>query len=442
MTAAAPEPDDSRATDWPKLFTIGFMYMAQTFPAGFVMSLIPTLFRKNGLPLEHFWVFSLPTIPYWIRWAWGPVVDTWWWRPLGRRRSWFVPCTVAAMLAYMSLALFEPTEQFLVAITLVLILKSMFTSVQEVAIDAYVVDYTTVKERPKAAGINTAFEAIGQMAALSGLAIVFDTYGWRPTVILASFLMLLFLLPAFFRKERLPADAERAALERRGAGVGALVLPFRRFIARPDTRIILPVVISGGLFTGALFPMIGPFLIDAGFNVTRVGVVTGTVLLTATVTGAATAAYLCDRLGPRRVNKVLAFTTPLFFAPITIAQLQGHEYDAVSAFVLLVLPTFNLAVFYVTWVNLRLGFASVIQAGTDYSISSALSRIGQTAAAAGAGFVAAKVAWSGYFIAVTFLGMAAMAIAWMTHDRLQALVTRRNAQEMESGYPAGERATA
>ena len=180
------------------------------------------------------------------------------------------------MLAYMSLALFEPTEQFLVAITLVLILKSMFTSVQEVAIDAYVVDYTTVKERPKAAGINTAFEAIGQMVALSGprdrvrhLRMAADgDSGVFPDAGLPSAR----LFPQGAVAGRCRKSRARAP-RRRGWRAGAALAGASSRV--PIRASSLPVVVSGGLFTGALFPMIGPFLIDAGFNVTRVGVVTG-----------------------------------------------------------------------------------------------------------------------------------------------------------------------
>jgi MFS transporter, PAT family, beta-lactamase induction signal transducer AmpG len=351
----------TEAADWPKLMVIGFMYMAQTFPAGFAAGLMPTLYREQGLPLEQFWLFSLATLPYWVRWAIAPVVDTYWSERIGPRRSWFIPCTLVAMLAYMSLAFFEPTEQFLFIIVGILFVKSIFTAAQEVAIDAYVVDNVSKPERPKAAALNTVFEAGGQFAALAGLAIVYDLYGWKIAVCLAAFLMLVFLLPAFLRKETIKEAQINRAKKTREGGTAALIEPLKRFFKRKDSYLIIPFILTAGLYTGLMFPMIGPFLIDAGFKVSQIGVMVGIVLLAATVLGSLSAARFVGLWGERKVMRILMIAIVPFTAPVAILAFTKTPLTAPVAILVTFLPFYIMAVFYVVFVNLRLGYASEMQ---------------------------------------------------------------------------------
>ncbi|BBE33300.1 MFS transporter [Sphingosinicella microcystinivorans] len=423
--------------DWPKLTVIAFMYMAQTFPAGFAAGLMPTLYREQGLALEKFWLFSLAIIPYWVRWAIAPVVDSYWSPRIGPRRSWFIPCTFIAVLAYMSLALFEPTEAYLFIIVGILFVKSMFTATQEVAIDAYVVDNVTKSERPTAAAMNTVFEAAGQFAALAGLAIVYDRFGWQVAVCVSALLMLVFITPAFFRKERVDKAQLQRAQEAREGGAAALIQPLVRFFRRRDSYIIIPFVLAGGLYTGLMFPMVGPFLIDLGFGVGEIGAMVGTVLLAATVLGSLSSARLVGRLGERRLMFVLMVAIIPATLPVAYLAFTKAAISAPVAILVTFLPFFVLSMFYVTFVNLRLGYASALQAGTDYSIGSAISRIGQTIAAAIGGFIAAWSGWAGFFLVAALFGIGAMWLCWFTHARLQRLIEERNHSEQAGAAPAG-----
>ena len=46
--------------DYPKLVTFAVLHMAQYFPAAFAGVALPFLFRKEGLPLDMFWLLALP----------------------------------------------------------------------------------------------------------------------------------------------------------------------------------------------------------------------------------------------------------------------------------------------------------------------------------------------------------------------------------------------
>ena len=54
------QPLESSGKDTPKLVTLAVLHMAQYFPQVFAGVALPFLFRKEGLPLEMFWLLALP----------------------------------------------------------------------------------------------------------------------------------------------------------------------------------------------------------------------------------------------------------------------------------------------------------------------------------------------------------------------------------------------
>lgn len=421
----------SSAAEWFKYGVLGLMYMAQTFPAGFVGALVPTIYREQGLPLEMFWVFSIPLIPYWFRWVWAPIVDSYGSARFGRRKSWFVPTTILAVGVYMSLALVDIGLGVLGIVITILFVKSLVTATQEVAIDAYMVDNLTPQERSRGAAIVSMFEVFGHMTALAVLGMVYEAYGWRIAVVLASFLMLLFLLPGFVRREPpLPA----ATLERWNAGERPSLI---RFLKRRDSRVIGPLLIFAGLYTGATVPLIGPFLVDRGYSVGQVGVITGVTLFSAVMVGSVLGMVLLKRYGIKAVLSGLLVVILPASVPLVSVVWMDLEVSTLAIGALVGLPTTVLAVFSVALNTLRLGFASKLQAGTDYSIGGALSRIGQTASLAAGGVISAYAGWSGFWFVHAIVGICVLYVGYLAHDWLEAEVAARNERETGIGEALG-----
>jgi MFS family permease len=422
-------------SDWPKLVFIGLMYMAQTFPSAFASSFIPSMFRKQGVALESLWIFSLPLIPYWLRWAMGPVVDAYWIKSVGRRKSWFIPCTILAVIAYASIALFEPMQSTIVIIVSILFIKSVFTAVQEVAIDAYVVDNVTKQERPNAAALNTIFEAGGQMTAMIALGMVVDRFGWRTGAVVAALLMILFLTPAILRKEPPVSLDVQTALKNKPPGIAGLFRPLTRFLQRPDTWRLAPLYLISGLYTGLLFPMLGPFLVDLNYSMAGLGMVVGATLGLSTLVGATLTATLVKRLGYRNLLILLAVIAIPASLPAAWLAITKTQLPAAAMIAVLSVPTVVMAVFYVMFVTLRIGFASTLQAATDYASAAAITRIGQTVAAAASGPIAAALGWHWFFLVLGGLGVVVMSLWAMSLAGVNTLVARRNELEVAPQSP-------
>ncbi|HEY0105250.1 MAG TPA: MFS transporter [Rhizomicrobium sp.] len=403
--------------------------MSTTFPAAFATSLVPTIFRKIGLPLADFWVFSLPVIPYWLRWAVGPVVDSYWNDRIGRRKSWMLPCTFGAVGAYCVLALFPPQMATLWIVVAIIFVKSMFTATQEVAIDAYMVDIVREQDRPAAAGVIVTSEAFGQMLALAGLGFVLQHYGWKYAAVSAALLMAALLLPNFIRREPPVPDSIVRTIRTDGRRVWHAFRPLARYFARRDSWALVPIYLVSGLFTGSLIAMLGPFLIDLKFQLSAIGLIIGATLAGSVLLGSIAGYAALKRFGSGRVLVALAiFAIPSVLPAVWMA--YTHTRLPIPwTIAVLALPTLMTSIYYVVFGTARIGYASRLQAGTDYATSAAITRIGQTVASGLGGPVAAFFGWHGFFIAVGVLSAVAAGLFYVAHRPIKAMVDQRNVRE-------------
>jgi predicted MFS family arabinose efflux permease len=419
--ARANIPTDGAS--WAKYLVLGSMYMAQTFPSGFVTSVVPTIYRKQGLPLDMFWVFSLATIPYWAKWIWAPLIDGHGSERIGRRKSWFLPFTVLAVAAYLSLGLLTPSIDLIWIVVAILVMKSLFTSIQEAAIDAYTIDNLKPRERGIGAGMQSFCQAVGELSALAGIAALYQAYGWKVATSVAALLMLLFMLPSFLRRE--PTAAELGIARDAGAPRPSLI----RFIKRPDSWIIAPLLVFLNIGIGMLLPLIGAFLIDLGYGVGEVGSLMGIVLGSSIALGSTLAVWIVQTWGIKTTLKAVAVViVPASLPLIYISAAHAHTLPVLTILALL-LPTTVTAWLHVTQHTARLWFASKTQAATDYAVGGAFLRVGNTIAAAIGGFIAHAVGWTGFFIAWVGLILLGALVFMKVFDRLTDLIERRSGAE-------------
>ena len=155
--------------DHPKLVMLGMLHMAQYFPAAFTGIALPFLFRKEGLPLEMFWLLALPAIPRWLKWLIALVVDNYGSARIGQRKSWIIPCTAIGAAAYAALAWIPPTVSAVHVIVGILLAKSFIMAAQDIAVDGYAAESMTDAER--AAGTSI-IGFLGTLANVSGKGVV------------------------------------------------------------------------------------------------------------------------------------------------------------------------------------------------------------------------------------------------------------------------------
>ena len=321
------------------------------------------------------------------------------------------------MLTYVGLSLVDPTIEQIWWLMAVFGLQAMVVSTQEVAVDAYMVDNIAPNERGAGSGVKTYMEAVAEVMALAGLAFVYDRYGWDAAVSVAAALFVFFFIPALVRREKPLHTAG-------GPQQGGVKPSVGRFLRRRDSYIIIGLLAAGGIAQGMYFPMMGAFLVDAGLAVTEVGTVLGIVVVIGMFIGATVAMTAVNRMGTKRTVALMAIVAfPAFMPALYIAT---QENPGLVVIVLAMsIPTSVLALMYVVFVVARLSWTSKLQAGTDYSIQSAIFRGGATAAVGVGGLLAAWLGWVGFFVAYAAIVVAVSLVFFVVSDPLDRLVARR-----------------
>ncbi len=419
--------------DYPKLVMLAVLHMAQYFPAAFTNVALPFLFRKEGLPLEMFWLLALPGIPRWLKWAMALVVDNWGSSRFGRRKSWIVPCTLVGTVAYAVLAFIPPSLTVVHIIIGILLFKSFVMAAQDIAVDAYAAESMTDAERPVGTSLINFLGAVASVFGTGTVALV-ETFGWQPTMLAASALMLLAALPAIIRREPPPPQATQAR-EARGERPNLL-----KALKRKDSNYILPFMFMFGFGGNFFLSMWGPFWADQGLTLTEFGILAPIAGMAGGALAAVSTPWLVEHIGLRKTAIIGVAVLPIEAAIYCTFTLMP-ELPALPILALTVsLLAFSTNLYSYAASISRFRWASKAQAGTDYAMQSSVWNFGVWSAGSTAGFVAGGLGW------VAFFPIAAVAAAIggifyiVTFDRVEEIVQDRERDELGTveGDPLNE----
>ena len=426
MTASTTLPKEKK--DHAKLVMLGMLHMAQYFPAAFTGVALPFLFRKEGLPIEMFWLLALPGIPRWLKWLIALVVDNYGSARIGYRKTWIIPCTAIGAAAYALLALIPPSVAAVHLIVGILLAKSFIMAAQDIAVDGYAAESMSDTERATGTSI-IIFLAVLAGVMGSGVVALVETFGWPRTMLAASALMLVAATPAIIRREPPPPIAAR---QRRERGERPNLV---KALRRRESRYILPFLFAFG-FGGAFFgSMLGPFLADKGLTLTQFGILSPVAAIAGAGLGALATPWLVERIGMRNTAIIGVAALPI----------EGGIFCALALVPELpLLPTLTLIIGILGFVtsissivvnNSRFRWASKAQAATDYSMQSSVWNFGVWAAGSSAGFVVSWFGWAVFFPIAGSLAGAGGLFYILMFERIERMVLTREREELDSPVP-------
>jgi len=416
------QPLQSPPRDHAKLVSLAVLHMAQYFPITFTGVALPFLFRKQGLPLEMFWLLALPAFPRWLKWLIALLVDNYGNRRIGQRKSWIIPCTLISTLSYAGLALIDPALDTIYLIIGILVATSFVMAAQDIAVDAYAAESMTDAERPLGTSLINFLAAVAAVLATASLAMV-DLYGWDITMLAAAALLLLAALPAMLRHEP-PAPAARAQREARGEKPSLL-----RALKRKDSHQILPFMFMFGFGHYFFLTMLGPFWADKGMSIGDYGFMSACAAIAGGALAAATTPWLVARFGMRISAGIGLAVLPIEALVYCYFALQSELPGLWLIIVSVALLSFSTAIYLYTVNISRFRWVSKAQAGTDYSMQSSMWNLGIWAAGSVSGLVAGQFGYVVFFpvaAAVTLIGGSYYIARF---SRIEALVQTREQQE-------------
>jgi len=385
-----------------KLWWVALLYFTEGFPFGIVIDALPVYFRLHGVSLAEIGLLSLLGTPWTLKFLWSPLVDR-----FGSRQAWFV-CSLlviaTALLIFPGLDPRVPGWE----IWTVLLLLTIASATQDIAIDAYTIGLVERGEEGAANGVRVSAYRAALIAAGGGLLLLTPWIGWDGAFRVAAIVCLV-LAVLLWRSPRPPGVATDPQ-SNWFAGISS-------WWQRPGAVAVIAFVLTYKLGDAAMGPMVRPFWIDRGLSVAEIGVVTNTFGVGLTVVGALLGGWLTSRFGIYAALWILGFTqaaSNLGYAGVAYFELGRSGIYAAS-----MLESFTGGLGTAAFLSFLMNICDKQHAAVQYAFLSALFGLTRSLAGAASGWATTELGYAAYFTLTFFLAWPAFALLPWVRKRIR-----------------------
>jgi PAT family beta-lactamase induction signal transducer AmpG len=346
---------------------LGLLSVPSGMPLGWVFNALQFFLVDLGVPRRAIGLLSGVSVPWTLKFLWSPLVDRYALPWPGRRRSWVIVAQLALALAFGGLAVFawkalaarqagQPLAQGALTIGLLALLVAFLGATQDIAYDAYAVEFLRGDELAAAAGTRAIYYRLGMLLAGAVAVSLSDALGWPLVFLLtgAVFAACTALVLASPEPD-VPSAAPRSLRK-------AVVEPFRLFFLRSDAIPLALFLVFYKFGDNMAGTMVNPFLKDLCFSNAEAGAAVKTVGTIATVAGTARATGLTSRLGLGRalwIFGVAQAVANLFYAGAALSRAVPLEAASCGA-----LPALGAATRLWTYVGIASEYGAQGMAAT------------------------------------------------------------------------------
>lgn len=356
MTTLTDLPEDAKTLGAERFRLITALYFTQWLGVGFLTIGLVSILREGGTSLATLGLLQTIGIIWPLKFLWAPLVDRYGSRRHGHYRSWLIPLQLGLVLSLLALAPFVPPSDHLGPIIAICILFVFFSATQDIAADALAVRLLTAGGRGLGNGIQVGGNYLGSVVG-GGLAVlVYDRFGWVAAILVLAVLTATALAVVIrYREPEREAVADRP-------GFRDLLTVFHQEGCRSWTFVVVPLYYIGAAVGYAI---VSPALVDAGWSLTKIGVVTGVVASVPAVLSSLGAGWLVARLGRRRalvLGGVLLALASLCLMPLALGS-ASTLWTSIALCIFM--ATYAMANVVVYTVNMD--YSRATSAGTDFT---------------------------------------------------------------------------
>jgi PAT family beta-lactamase induction signal transducer AmpG len=402
------------------------MYFAQGIPYGLMNIAVPAWLASQGIGAGQIASFlAVIALPWAFKLLSGPLMDTWEFLPMGRRRPWVLGAQLGLTLSFFGLVLVENPAEQIGLLMLLGVLINVFAATQDVAVDGMSIDLTPIEEQGRLNAFMTFGKAMGWgiSSAVSGVMLV--TFGLAATALVAAAVAGVILVGFALVLERegerrLPWSRGEAALEPRpGRSFSVLFKGLNQVLWTRVSVILMVVMAFDGLVGGyghALMPIAAVKLF--GFTTPQWSQLVAIMGLG----GAAVALAfgpLIDRFGAKR----MLFLTVALVAvhAFLLAQTQMLWEDTLYVKIMLSIWIMLGPLTMVCMIALAMTICASVNSATQFAIYMSLANLGSAAGSKLYGLVAEETPYDEAYLLLGLLTvglLAALAFHRHRHPRV------------------------
>ncbi|MBU1240130.1 MFS transporter, partial [Myxococcota bacterium] len=236
---------------------------------------------------------SIVNFPWLVKFIWAPLVDKFWFRGLGRRKSWILPAQGGLVLALLVTGYLAPSlslYEFIALLTVV----NFFAATQDIAVDGLAVDILGEEERGMGNAIQAAAFKVGMLGGGFGLTFVMANYSVAYCFYaMAGAVMLVMAAPFLVREHLITTE------EQEGVRIFSLI---REFFTRQGALWFLLFILiskSGDALANPLFRL---FLRDERVSIGTINWIMNLGGIVATLLGSLLCGWFIARFGRARTT--------------------------------------------------------------------------------------------------------------------------------------------
>ena len=186
--------------------SLSILYTAQGLPQGFTYVAFPAFLAVNDVsPVAIAQLWAAIALPWTFKFVWGPMVDGIQAPDYGRRRPWILFAQTGMVVTLGSLLFVSDLAQSIQLVTLMLFIHNLFSSLQDVGVDALAVDVLQPDEVAKANGFMFAAKRAGYILGGAILGIMATKFGIKSAIVIQLPLLVIIMALPLFLRER-PGD--------------------------------------------------------------------------------------------------------------------------------------------------------------------------------------------------------------------------------------------
>ncbi|MBR9894484.1 MFS transporter [bacterium] len=385
---------------WGVIGAIGGVYVAQSVIGGVTWTGLPGVLRAQELPLDQIGLVSLLVLPWALKFLWAPPVERFRLPDGGRDRSALIVLCGAAVVTAALLAVGVIGPFPVLPVLAILMLAAFATATVDIACDGYAVAalQNTRYGWGNAAQVGGAY--LGSAIGGGVFLILVDRTGWLSATWAMALVIAVLCLP-FARLTRSPRPLPRAHTP-----------SLKAALERPEVRKGLLIAALYVVAQKTAMGMFGPFFIDAGYDLAKLGILSGVGSLTLGFLGAMLGGAFVRRFGAR---SVLVGAVALQSAILALVALSAGDVVLPAATVAppaMVASAAVMAFGFVALYGQFMRWSDPRQGGVDFTLFQCMDAAISMVAGTAAGFLAEHLGYGVFFGLACALSLAALPMIW------------------------------
>lgn len=380
--------------------TIGGLYIAQSVIGGMTWTGLPAIMRDNGVSLDQIGLVSLIILPWALKFLWAPAVERFRLPPAGKTRT----ATIIlgggflSVLCLLVIGIVDPGQVYLLLAILAVV--AFATATVDIACDGYAVQSLSPENYGwgNAAQVGGAY--LGSAIGAGAFLILVDKAGWQVAIwTMAAVLVLLGLPFAVFSRGRDRVEDR--------PHTPSLLAAWRR----PEMRRGLAAAAVYVIAQKAGLAMLGPFLIDAGLDLTTVGILNGAGSMFIGLAAALAGGWLVRAFGVRGILVAALLLQAFCFLFFAL-----HSSDKNAGVVLIAVAVASssgvVALGFVALYAQFMHWSDPRQAGVDFTLFQCMDALISMAGGVASGYVAQYFGYGPFFAGVGAIAILAVPLIW------------------------------